>query len=151
MTKTVFLALREYEEFFVLFQRETLNTSLSNQPVVIEINNRTLFANFASFLLIPPEVFWKISFAYFTGKQLCWSLFLIKLQSLIWDFTRKEALAQVFSCDFFELFKSTFLQTTSGGDSFCFSFHFISLTLFSLGLTTSYSKITNKYQLKQKI
>ena len=31
------------------------------------------------------------------------------------------------------------------------SFHFISLTLFSVGLTNSYSKITNKYQLKQKI
>ena len=29
-------------------------------------------------------------------------------------------------------------------------FHFISLTLFSVGLTNSYSKITNKYQLKQK-
>ena len=28
--------------------------------------------------------------------------------------------------------------------------HFISLTLFSVGLTNSYSKITNKYQLKQK-
>ena len=27
---------------------------------------------------------------------------------------------------------------------------FISLTLFSVGLTNSYSKITNKYQLKQK-
>ena len=31
------------------------------------------------------------------------------------------------------------------------SFHFISITLFSVGLTNSYSKITNKYQLKQKI
>ena len=30
------------------------------------------------------------------------------------------------------------------------SFHFISLTLFSVGLSNSYSKITNKYQLKQK-
>ena len=30
------------------------------------------------------------------------------------------------------------------------SFYFISLTLFSVGLTNSYSKITNKYQLKQK-
>ena len=32
-----------------------------------------------------------------------------------------------------------------------FSFHFICLTLFSVGLTNSYSKIANKYQLKQKI
>ena len=28
--------------------------------------------------------------------------------------------------------------------------NFISLTLFSIGLTNSYSKITNKYQLNQK-
>ena len=30
----VFSALRRHEEFFVLFQRETLNASLSNQPVI---------------------------------------------------------------------------------------------------------------------
>ena len=29
--------------------------------------------------------------------------------------------------------------------------HYITLTLFSVDLTNSYSKITNKYQLKQKI
>ena len=34
------------------------------------------------------------------------------------------------------------------GFSFLFSF---SLTLFSVGLTNSYSETTNKYQLKQKI
>ena len=34
VTKTVFSALREHDEFFVLFQRDTLNASLSNQPVV---------------------------------------------------------------------------------------------------------------------
>ena len=32
--KTVLWALREHEEFFVLFQRETLNASLGNTPVV---------------------------------------------------------------------------------------------------------------------
>ena len=31
------------------------------------------------------------------------------------------------------------------------TFHFISLTLFSAGLTNGYNKITNKYRLKQKI
>ena len=30
-------------------------------------------------------------------------------------------------------------------------FHFIPLNLFSVGLTNSHSKITNKYKLKQKI
>ena len=34
VTKTVFPALREHEEFFVLFQKEIENASLSNQPVV---------------------------------------------------------------------------------------------------------------------
>ena len=34
VTKTVFSALREHDEFFVLFEKETVNASLSNQPVV---------------------------------------------------------------------------------------------------------------------
>ena len=49
----------------------------------------------------------KINFAYFTRKHLCWSLFLIKLQSLTWKVTKKGTLTQVFSCEFFELFKNT--------------------------------------------
>ena len=77
--------------------------------------------NFASFLLIPPEVLCKINFAYFTGKHLCWSLFLKKLQSLTWNFTRKETLAQVFSCDFFEILKRTFFYKTPLSDCFCYS------------------------------
>ena len=43
------------------------------------------------------------NFAKFTGKQLCQSLFFIK----------KETLAQLFSCEFFEISKNTFLQNTS--------------------------------------
>ena len=39
----------------------------------------------------------------FTGKQLCQSLFLIKLQV-----AKKENLAQVFSCEFYEISKSNF-------------------------------------------
>ena len=34
VAKTVFSALGEHEEFVVLFQRETVKASLSNQPVV---------------------------------------------------------------------------------------------------------------------
>ena len=33
--KNMFSALREDEEFVVLFQRETMNASLSNQPVIV--------------------------------------------------------------------------------------------------------------------
>ena len=40
----------------------------------------------------------------FTGKYLCQSLF----------FSKKEALAQVFSCEFCKFFKKPFLQNTSG-------------------------------------
>ena len=41
----------------------------------------SLSVNFASFLLIRLEMFCEINFANFIGKQLCWSLFLTKLQS----------------------------------------------------------------------
>ena len=75
LTKIVFSASREHGEFFVLFQRETLNASLGNQPVTviasIVINyfrQKSLFVIFVSFLLFPPEVFCKINFAYFTGN-----------------------------------------------------------------------------------
>ena len=50
VTKTVFPALREHEEFFVLFQRETLKASLGNQPVSCMVINylqqNSLFLNF---------------------------------------------------------------------------------------------------------
>ena len=46
-------------------------------------------------LLIPLEMFCKINVAYFTGKQLCWSLFLIRFQSLTWNLTKKGTLTQV--------------------------------------------------------
>ena len=57
------------------------------------------------------------NFPKFTGKHLCQSLFLIKLQTEACDFIKKETLAQVFSCKFFETFKSAFftdhLRTTA--------------------------------------
>ena len=56
------------------------------------------------------QMFFKISalknFANFTGKQLCWSLFLIKLQLQLYQ---KEAPTQVFFC---EIFKKTFFYRT---------------------------------------
>ena len=45
------------------------------------------------------------NFAKFTEKHLCQSLFLIKLTC---DFIKKETLAQVFSCQFCDIFKNTF-------------------------------------------
>ena len=40
--------------------------------------------------------------------------FLIKLQASTSNFVKKEILAQVFSCEFCEISKTTFLQNTSG-------------------------------------
>ena len=50
------------------------------------------------------------NFAKFTGKQLCQSIVLKTLQASVsaCNFIKKETLAQVFSCEFCEIFKSTF-------------------------------------------
>ena len=60
----------------------------------------------------PPEVFYKKgvlkNFTKFTGKHLYQSLFLIKLQASDLQLYGKETLAQVFSCEFCEIFKNTF-------------------------------------------
>ena len=63
-----------------------------------------------------PEVFWQKavpgSFAKFTGKHLCHSLFLNKVEA--YNFIKKETLAQVFFCEFYEIYKNTlFLQNSS--------------------------------------
>ena len=48
-----------------------------------------------------------INFAKFTGKHLCHSLFLNKVAQAC-NFIKKETLAPVFSCEFFEIYKNTF-------------------------------------------
>ena len=45
------------------------------------------------------------NFAKFTGKHLCQSLFFN-------NFIKKETLAQMFSCEFYEIFKNTFFKRT---------------------------------------
>ena len=45
------------------------------------------------------------NFAIFTGKHLCWSLFLIKLQAF-----RQETAAKVFSWECCDIFKSSFFH-----------------------------------------
>ena len=64
------------------------------------------------------------NFTKFTGKHLCQSLFFNKVAGLspqACKFIKKEALAQVFSCDFAKYLKTLFLQNTSGG-CFCSQF-----------------------------
>ena len=48
------------------------------------------------------------NFAIFTGKHLCQTLFLIKLQASAYNFIKKQTLAQVFSCECSEISKNTF-------------------------------------------
>ena len=65
----------------------------------------------------PPEVFYKKgvlkNFAKFTGKYLCQSLFFNKVAGVC-NSIKKGTLAQLFSCEFCEIFKNIFLQNTSG-------------------------------------
>ena len=65
----------------------------------------------------PPEVFCKKgvlrNFVKFTGKHLRQSL---RLQPC--NFIKKEALAQVFSCEFYEISKNTVFYRTPLGDCF---------------------------------
>ena len=57
-------------------------------------------------------MFFKISvlrnLANSTGKQLCWSLFLIKLQAWGLQLHLKETPKQVFSCEIYKSFKNIF-------------------------------------------
>ena len=52
------------------------------------------------------------NFAKFTGKQLCRSFFLNKVADLRPATLLKKTLAQVFSCEFCEIYKNTFFHKT---------------------------------------
>ena len=58
----------------------------------------------------PPAVFSqkRCSFPKFTGKHLCWSLFLNKVAGWGLHFIKKETPTQAFSCEFCEILKNTF-------------------------------------------
>ena len=71
------------------------------------------------------------NFAKFTGKHLCQRLFFNKVAGLAWNFIKKDNLAQVLSCEFWETFKNSFfLYDTSGG-----CFWIISNQVFKVALT----------------
>ena len=82
-------------------------SSLANQYCQEKVHN-TLNVRSSS-----PEVFCKKgvlrNFAEFTGKHLCIILFLIQSQASACNFIQKETHAQVFSCEFYEISKNTFL------------------------------------------
>ena len=94
-----------------------------------------------------PEVLCKKgalrNFARFTGKHLCWRLFLIKLQAEICNFVKKETLTLVFSCEFCEISKSTvFYRTPPVAASVWLTFNFFKNVICSARETNFlYSKI----------
>ena len=61
------------------------------------------------------------NFTKFTGKHLRQSLFFNEVTGQACNYIKKETLAQVFSCEFWEIYKSTFftehLWTTASGNS----------------------------------
>ena len=63
---------------------------------------------------------YSLKFRKFTGKHVCQSLFFNKVAGLIT--VKKETLAQVFSCEFCEIFKDTFftqhLRTSASAQIF---------------------------------
>ena len=63
---------------------------------------------------------YSLKFRKFTGKHVCQSLFFHKVAGLIT--VKKETLAQVFSCEFCEIFKDTFftehLRTSASAQIF---------------------------------
>ena len=94
-----------------LFHR-TLITSYF-RPVNIAKFLRTAFVQ-NTFRSSRFQMFFKIgaqnSFANFTGKHLCWSLFLKNLQAESLQLYQKEAPTQVFFSKVYEIFKNTFVQ-----------------------------------------
>ena len=108
--KWLFSIERSKKHFLTL--EETINTKTAGQRTGIKNNSIFRQQRWAEIHCIrqkqPPEVFCKKrvlkNFTKFTGKHLCQSLFLIKLKT----FLKKEALTQVFSCKFCEIFKYTF-------------------------------------------
>ena len=64
------------------------------------------------------------NFAKFTGKHMCESLFLIKLQDSACNFIKKETLAQMSSCEFGKICKNTFFYRTSPVAAFRGRFRF---------------------------
>ena len=48
------------------------------------------------------------NFANFSGKHLCWSLFLIKLQALGLQLHYKETSTHVFSCEIYEISENAY-------------------------------------------
>ena len=79
---------------------------VSYQPDFSAKNDKEMFRNSHRICSVEKGVF--KNFANFTRKHLCQSLFFNKVASKRLQLYLKEALAQVFSCEYRETFKSTY-------------------------------------------
>ena len=89
----------------------------------VNSNNHLIEISVAGLSKQPPEVFCKKgvlrNFSKFTGKHLYQSLFFNKVAGQAYNFIKKESLAHVFSCEFWEISKDNFstehLRATASG------------------------------------
>ena len=88
----------------VVRKSQCMSCSYENQVYSLLINNTVLLDRSSLEEVLCKENLVK-TFSKFTGKHLCQSLFSIK-------FIKKETLAQVFSCEFWEISKSNFFYKT---------------------------------------
>ena len=95
--------------FFFCFAFEKISSELPLLLVMLfdHVGKRS---NSSSQMFLKTDVL--KSFAIFTGKRMCWSLFLIKLQDWRPVFLFKETLTQVFFCEYCEIFKNSFFTGT---------------------------------------
>ena len=68
-----------------------------------------------------PKIGFLKIFAKFTGKQLCWSLFLINFATCY--FFKKETPVQKFSCEYFKTFKNNIFTGRLGSTASVFMEH----------------------------
>ena len=99
----------------------------------------------------PPEVFCKKgvvrNVSKFTGKHLCHSLFFNKVAGPACSFIKKETLAQVFSCEFCEISKSTFSYRTPPMVASFYTFFYLFLLLLNLNVILARLRFRNQSKL----
>ena len=87
----------------------TIYSNVNNKNSIINNNNRLgIIIMIILTLLLMSEAATRgvlKSFLVFTGKHLCWSLFIINLQAFYWQ----ETLTQVFLSGYCEIFKNSFI------------------------------------------
>ena len=100
---------RNFQEY--LFWRTSMNDCFYTFIITLIIT--LTFITFTTIRSSPLQMFYKIgvlkNVANFTGKHLCWSLFLIKLQTWICNFNKRRLQHSHFSVKFAKFLRISFL------------------------------------------